>query len=67
MGISYVIGIRTLRKNLKDKILKFSFNLIHTFTYLLLVAKINTFSYLALKVLSVTNNMESLFTLVLYF
>lgn len=67
MGISYVIGIRTLRKNLKDKILKFSFNLIHTFTYLLLVAKINTFSYLALKILSVTNNMECLFTLVLYF
>lgn len=67
MGISYVIGIRTLRKNLMDKILKFCFNLIHTFTYLLLVAKINTFSYLALQVLSVTNNMGCLFTLVLYF
>lgn len=67
MGISYAIGIRTLRKNLKDKILKFNFNLIHTFTYLLLVAKINTFSYLALKILSVTNNMECLFPLVLYF
>lgn len=67
MGISYVIGIRTLRKNLKDKILKFSLNLIHTFTYLLLVAKINTFSYLELKILGVTNNMECLFTLVLYF